>query len=101
MKGIWAIIFSIPVFIVVLLVRNVQVVITYTGGVCGTFMLLIFPTILVQHARKRKIEETYGHNFNRSPFQSPAFYVLIYSIASLTILAVIIGPIVTGTTGSH
>lgn len=50
-KGLWSIILSIPVFIIVFLTRDVQALVTYTGGFCGTFILLIFPTILVWYAR--------------------------------------------------
>ena len=67
-KGIWAIIFSIPVFIIVCFTKNVQTIITYTGGICGSFILLLFPLFLVIHARKRNPEKTFGKNFNKSPF---------------------------------
>jgi hypothetical protein len=45
-KGVWSIILSFPVFIVVLLTRDVQTMITYTGGFCGAFIMLVFPTML-------------------------------------------------------
>jgi hypothetical protein len=56
-KGLWSIILSIPVFIVVFLTRDVQALVTYTGGFCGTFILLIFPSILVWYARRKQPEK--------------------------------------------
>lgn len=67
-KGIWSIIISIPVLCIVIPYSDPQTFITYTGGICGTFILLIFPLTLVWHARKKDIEKTHGVNFNKSPF---------------------------------
>ena len=50
-KGLWSIILTIPVFLIVFSYRNVQVLVTYTGGFCGAFILLIFPATLVYFAR--------------------------------------------------
>lgn len=50
-KGVWSIILSIPVVCVVLFYRDVQVMVTYTGGFCGAFILLIFPATLCYYAR--------------------------------------------------
>jgi len=33
--------------------------VTYTGGFCGSSILLIIPAILVQYARKAKAEEKF------------------------------------------
>ena len=56
-KGIWSIILTIPVIFVVLSYRNVQSLITWTGGVGGTFIILILPTTLVVHSRRLKTEK--------------------------------------------
>ena len=45
-KGVWSIILSLPVFAVVLVYRDVQTLISWTGGFCGGFILLLFPAIL-------------------------------------------------------
>lgn len=50
-KGLWSIILTIPVFCVVFFYRDVQVLVTYTGGFCGAFILLIFPSTLCYFAR--------------------------------------------------
>ena len=50
-KGIWSIILSIPVFCIVLVYRDVQEMVTYTGGLCDAFILLIIPAILAYYAR--------------------------------------------------
>lgn len=50
-KGIWSIILTIPVVCIVTWYRDVQSLVTYTGGFCGAFILLIFPLILVVYAR--------------------------------------------------
>lgn len=51
-KGLWSIILSIPVFIVVIFVEDVQALVTVTGGLFGGFILLIFPAVLVDFARR-------------------------------------------------
>ena len=51
-KGLWSIILTIPVLAVVLFYRNVQVLVTYTGGFCGSFILLIIPATMVFYARR-------------------------------------------------
>ncbi len=51
-KGVWSIILSFPVFAVVLSTRDVQGLVTISGGVCGSFILLIIPSVLVYYARK-------------------------------------------------
>jgi len=52
-KGIWSGIVSIPAIIIVCLTQNPQVIVTYTGGICGTFILFIIPCTLVLFARDR------------------------------------------------
>lgn len=56
-KGIWSIILSIPVIILVCFVHNPEVLVVYTGGICGTFILFLFPVALVSYARKFKKEK--------------------------------------------
>ena len=68
-KGVWSIILSIPVIVVVLITRDVQALITYTGGFCGAFIMLVFPTMLTQYSRKLNPETVHKHeNSNKSPF---------------------------------
>mmetsp|Transcript_41666 Transcript_41666/g.40044 ORF Transcript_41666/g.40044 Transcript_41666/m.40044 type:complete len:83 (+) Transcript_41666:398-646(+) len=55
-KGIWSIIFSIPVIVFVMFEKNPQLIITYTGSLCGTFILFLFPVALVYYVRKAKID---------------------------------------------
>jgi hypothetical protein len=50
-KGIWSAIFSIPAIVIVIFLRDPEVLVTYTGGICGVFILFLFPTILVYHSR--------------------------------------------------
>jgi amino acid permease len=79
-----------------MLTRSVQTIITYTGGICGTFILLIFPLILVIQARKRRTEDIFGKNFNRSPFKSKYFEILVGVYAIITLTCVITGLILGG-----
>ena len=81
-KGIWSIIFTIPVIIIVMFERDPQVMISYTGGICGPFILFLIPVTLVLYGRK-KLGEANLDNFNRSPFQ--AFWLIIV----MTIFAII------------
>lgn len=67
MKGIWSIIFSIPVIVLVCFIKNPQKLVTYTGGICGTLILFIFPVALVNFTRKYDKNST-EKNFNASPF---------------------------------
>jgi len=60
-KGIWSIILSIPVIVIVLLTRDVQGMVTYTGGICGSFILLYFPAMLAHYARKQDFEKIHQH----------------------------------------
>lgn len=73
-KGLWGAIFTLPALIAVFFVKNPQVIVTYTGGIAGTFILFIFPLVMVYFARKRESELTseekleLGENPNESPF---------------------------------
>jgi hypothetical protein len=69
-KGAWSAIVSIPAIVIVLLTRNPQTVITYTGGICGTFILLIIPCFLVTLARQKVKKEGTLFNENVNPFAS-------------------------------
>jgi amino acid permease len=90
-KGLWSIILSIPVFIIVFLTRDVQTLVTYTGGFCGTFILLIFPAILVWFARKREPEsKQQEENPNKSPFTSKYWIYLTLVWAAITITSVVV-----------
>ena len=100
-KGLWSIILSIPVFIIVFLTRDVQVLVTYTGGFCGTFILLIFPAVLVWYARKVKPEEKQGQeNPNKSPFRSDLWIYFTLLWAFITITCVLVN-IAIGGGGGH
>lgn len=78
-KGIWSFIFSIPVLILVCFVHNPETLVVYTGGICGTFILFLFPVALVSYARKYKKEKQQLEeldmepNFNDSSFQHIGF----------------------------
>lgn len=67
-KGMWSIILTFPVIVIVLLTRDVQAMVTYTGGFCGAFILIFIPCILVYYARKMDDEKPRGDNPNKSPF---------------------------------
>lgn len=71
--------------------------VTYTGGICGTFILMLFPVTLVFYGRYNKFGNG-KENFNASPFQNIGWIVLVTIFAFLTLIFVFIG-IVTGTAG--
>ena len=98
-KGLWSILISLPVITIVLFFQKPQVFITYTGGICGTFILFLFPVTLVHFARKKKLELTYGSNFNKSPFQKPFYMYIVVAYAFVTLTCVIVGLILTGGSG--
>ena len=100
-KGVWSFIFSIPAIVIVLFTRNPQALVTYTGGICGTCILFLFPLILVHDARKKmKTRGLFGseNNPNNSPFQNRVFWWFILFFALATLTFVLIG-IVQGNAG--
>ena len=97
MKGIWAIIFTIPVIVIVMFERDPQVMISYTGGICGPFILFLIPITLTWYGRK-KLGEYNEQNFNRSPYQSFWLMVVMAVFAFLTLFMALYGA-VTGTAG--
>lgn len=100
-KGVWSILLNLPVVLVVVFERNPQIFVTYTGGICGTFILLVFPAILIYHVRMKKLEETFGRNFNKSPFQHIGWTILVFVFAAITLICVITGLILTGGSTGH
>ena len=98
MKGIWGIVFSLPVIVITMFTRNPQVIVTYTGGICGTFILFLFPVMIVSFARRHEKRQqlqsrsqTKEDNFNASIFQHFGFIVLVTSFAIITLVFVIMG----------
>ena len=98
-KGLWSIIFSIPAIVVVLFVKNPQVMVTYTGGFGGTFILLLIPMALVFYGRRTLvlIGKT-DENPNKSFFQNIGWIILVALFSIIVIVAVIQG-IVSGGAG--
>jgi len=97
-KGIWSIIFSLPVLVIVMFVKNPQVLLTYTGGICGTFILFLFPIALVHFARQSLHGKTEEYNPNASNFKHNGWLFLVGGFAVLTLGFVITG-IANGTAG--
>lgn len=77
-KGLWSCILTLPVLLVVFLTRDVQGLVTYTGGFGGAFILIFIPSTLVWYARIRDKELAKGENPNASPFKS--MYWVYFSI---------------------
>ena len=50
-KGVWSIILTIPVIVFVLAFRNVQSLVTYSGGFAGSGIMFTIPCVLVYLAR--------------------------------------------------
>lgn len=83
-KGIWSIIFTIPVIVIVMFERDPQVMISYTGGICGPFILFLIPATLVLYGRK-KLGSQNDKNFNKSPFQNMVIFYVICTFAFITL----------------
>jgi len=79
------VVLSIPVFAMVVITRDVQFVITYTGGICGAFILLAIPSSLVYSARTKFKHYNKITDF-RSPHRHPGLMVvlIIWTILTLT-----------------
>lgn len=71
--------------------------ISYTGGICGPFILFLIPATLVWYGRQ-KLGEANKKNFNASPYQSPIIMGVIVVFALITLTMALIGAI-TGTSG--
>jgi len=100
-KGLWSILLSIPVIIITLFLDDPQLLIKYTGGLTGVFILLLIPAFFVQGARRLNLEDVYDRmNFNRSPFSHPFWPYVVYLFAIIT-YAIIIYGIVKGSSGGH
>lgn len=93
-KGVWSMIISIPAVIIVLFTKNPQVIVTYTGGICGTFMLLIFPVTFFLYAKKKLASDptlSEMANPNNSWFRSNLWGYGIYAFSFITIFSVLWG----------
>ena len=98
-KGLWSIIFSIPAIVVVLFVKNPQVMVTYTGGFGGTFILLLIPMALVFYGRRTLvlIGKT-DENPNKSFFQNIGWIIFV-ALFSISVIVAVIQGIVSGGAG--
>jgi len=79
------------------------VIVTYTGGIAGTFILFLFPLTLVTFARKAERDlgparDAKGVNCNASPFQS-SFWWLSVLVFALTTLSFVLWGIIEGKAG--
>lgn len=100
-KGLWSFGLSVPVIIITLLMRDPQILITYTGGLTGMVILLLIPALFVQGARRLGLEDVYDRvNFNKSPFSHPVWPYTIYAFSIIT-FAVLVYGIVKGGGGGH
>lgn len=98
-KGLWSCILTIPVVLIVLITRDVQDMVTYTGGFCGAFMLIMMPVIFVFYARKLdKAHPKAEHNPNASPFKNPCWVYFIFLWGCIVIASVIV-KIASGSSG--
>jgi glycerol uptake facilitator-like aquaporin len=86
---------SIPAIIIVCLTKNPQIIVTYTGGICGTFILFIIPVSLVLFARQKLRKQgtlfQESENPNASWFQGLGWSIFIYFFAGCTLFSVIWG----------
>uniref|UniRef100_A0A7S3I794 Amino acid transporter transmembrane domain-containing protein n=1 Tax=Favella ehrenbergii TaxID=182087 RepID=A0A7S3I794_9SPIT len=89
-KGVWSFIFSLPVIIIVMFERDPQIMISYTGGICGPFILFLIPITLVWYGRK-KLGEANEQNFNRSPYQALWLIIVMIIFAFLTLFMALYG----------
>ena len=71
--------------------------ISYTGGICGPFILFLIPVTLVLYGRK-KLGEANKDNFNASPYQAMWLIYVISAFAVITLFMALYGA-ATGTSG--
>ena len=58
--------------------------ISYTGGICGPFILFLIPITLTAYGRK-KLGEYNKENFNASPYQSGILMIVMAVFAFITL----------------
>ena len=88
---------SLPVIVIVMFERNPQVLISYTGGICGPFILFLIPITLTWYGRK-KLGEFNDKNPNKSPYQSIYLMIFMAIFAFVTLFMAVYGA-ATGTSG--
>lgn len=77
--------------------KDPQAMVTYTGGICGTFILFLIPVTLTAYGRSSGIDDE-KRNFNASPFQGWLWMIVILIFSAVTLTFVLIS-IITGTAG--
>ena len=80
-----------------MVVRNPQVMIAYTGGICGPFILFLIPITLVWYGR-RKLGDMNDNNINASPYKSKVLMIIMIIFAFATLFMALYGA-VTGESG--
>ena len=78
--------------------RDPQVMISYTGGICGPFILFLIPITLTWYGRKKLGEHNEENNFNKSPFRGSWLMVVISVFAFITLGMAVYGA-ASGTAG--
>ncbi len=83
----------VPPLMLVFFVRNVSVLVGFTGSYARMFIMFVVPTCLV-HTSRRRMRERFGDNIRnhgmRSPFQHIAwiYVILLFSAASLVVITI-------------
>lgn len=86
----WTIILTIPVLCIVFPFRKPQILVTYTGGLCGPCILLIFPALLVYYARKQDAEKKLSDTNHNKAGVSDGWILFALIWATITIVSCII-----------
>lgn len=64
--------------------RDPQVMIAYTGGICGPFILFLIPITLTAYGRN-KLGDYNKENINRSPYQGTWIMFVMGTFAFITL----------------
>lgn len=88
-KGFWSFVLQIPVILITSFYRNPQVMLTYTGGLCGAFILMIIPLMIVRGSRLSRPQLRFGPNPYQSYFSSNKAITGIAVFCGIVLLTVV------------
>lgn len=92
MKALWSVGLSIPVIICSWVIKNPQIIMTYVGGIGGTWILFLVPCVMIIFARRTKVKDLYSQeNFNKCFFQHIAWPTIGLIMAVITFGVTIYG----------
>jgi hypothetical protein len=100
-KLLWSIGLQTPVIIAAFFLDNPQVLITYTGGTTGVFIMLVIPATFFLGSKKYDMETVFNQkNFNKSFLSHKFWGYFTYAFGAFSLGMIVYG-LATGSGGGH